>query len=359
MGHKAGDNTQVLALAEALDWPFETKKIVYRSSELITNLLLGPTLAGVKQNSSSALAPPWPDLVITAGRRNEPVARWIKANSRGRTRLIHLGRPWTAPKHFDLIVTTPQYAVPPGPNVLQNTLPLHRLSEQRLEQARRVWKPRLISLPRPFTAVLLGGNSGPYNFTPDRAQQLAAAVSQLTRNTGGALLITTSARTPQDTIAAFRSNLVGPHHFHEWKPQDPDNPYFGYLALADAIVVTGESASMLTEACMTGKPVYIYDLGDHPISLPVRSDCDQPLRPKRTPWWLYKENYRWKPLSHRLAVAFGPKRMRRDIGMIHQHLIQNGRAVWLGESFPSDHSSPPLEDLTQAAARVHELFPEM
>ena len=101
MGYKAGDNTQVLALAEALDWPFEAKKIVYRPTELLTNLLLGPTLAGVQRNNSSALVPPWPDLVITAGRRNEPVARWVKAHSRGHTRLVHLGRPWADPKHFE------------------------------------------------------------------------------------------------------------------------------------------------------------------------------------------------------------------------------------------------------------------
>ena len=44
MGHRAGDNSQVLALAEALGWPFEVKRFVYRRTELLTNLLCGPTL---------------------------------------------------------------------------------------------------------------------------------------------------------------------------------------------------------------------------------------------------------------------------------------------------------------------------
>lgn len=356
MGHKAGDNNQVLALAETLGWPFEIKRMVYRSTELITNLLLGPTLAGIRLKSSSPLISPWPDLIITAGRRNEPVARWIKARAGGRARLVHLGRPWANPSRYDLIVTTPQYALPCGPNVLRNTLPLHRVSEQQLRQASDTWRPRLHSLPRPYTAVLLGGNSGPFTFTSDRATQLALAASRLAQQTGGALLISSSARTPQNALAAFRKSLTAPHHLHEWVPNDRANPYFGYLALADAFVVTGESVSMLTETCATGKPVYIYDLGDHPIPLPIQPASNQSIRPSRTPWWRFGEHYRWKPLSHRVAKAFGPRRMRRDVALIHQHLIHNGHAAWLGESFPEGKPTPLPQDMIHTAARINALF---
>jgi hypothetical protein len=47
MGHKAGDNAQLLALAEALGFPFETRRLAYRRTELVTNLLAGPNLLGV------------------------------------------------------------------------------------------------------------------------------------------------------------------------------------------------------------------------------------------------------------------------------------------------------------------------
>ncbi|MFZ0467325.1 MAG: ELM1/GtrOC1 family putative glycosyltransferase, partial [Thiogranum sp.] len=67
-GHKAGDNAQVIALAEALGWPYVVKRFRYRGWELLTNRLLGATLAGIDRDASSDLAPPWPDLVITAGR---------------------------------------------------------------------------------------------------------------------------------------------------------------------------------------------------------------------------------------------------------------------------------------------------
>ena len=95
LGQKPGDNGQVLALAEALGWPFEIKRMVYRPTELLTNRLLGITLLGIDRAASSPLAPPWPELVITAGRRNEPVARWIQRQAGGRqpVKLVHVGRP--------------------------------------------------------------------------------------------------------------------------------------------------------------------------------------------------------------------------------------------------------------------------
>jgi mitochondrial fission protein ELM1 len=65
----------VLALAEELGWGFQEKRIQARSWELLVHLGAGITLAGIDLEASTALKPPWPDLVITAGRRNEPVAR--------------------------------------------------------------------------------------------------------------------------------------------------------------------------------------------------------------------------------------------------------------------------------------------
>ena len=92
LGKKAGDNTQVRSLAEALGVSFTEKHIVARAWELLPHLLLRSTLAGIDQAASSELKPPWPDLVISAGRRNEPVARWIRRQSGNKTRLVHIGR---------------------------------------------------------------------------------------------------------------------------------------------------------------------------------------------------------------------------------------------------------------------------
>jgi uncharacterized protein len=338
-GHKAGDNTQVRALAEALGWPAEIKRFYYRPWELLSNRLSGVTLAGIDRATSSPLQAPWPDLVITAGRRNEPVARWIKRHA-PHTRLVHIGRPWSPLPVFDLVVTTPQYFLPDTANVLHNRLPLHGLTQSRLDAAAAVWRPRLAHLPRPWIAVMAGGDSGPFVFTADKAQRLAALASELAASGGGALLLTSSARTSPASLAALEAGISVPACIHRWGSGQTDNPYLGYLALADRLVVTGESMSMLAEARYTGKPLYIFDPGDS------------------GPWWRYRHNYRFRPLSHHFAMRFAPRRMRRDVGNIQRQLVADGRAAWLGQSFlPAGAEAAAPDDLDNAVARVRALFP--
>ncbi len=102
LGHKAGDNEQVLALAESLGTGFERRELRYRATELASNVLLGPNLLGVQARHRIGLEPPWPRLVISSGRRNEPVARWIRRQADHPVRLVHVGRPWADPDEFDL-----------------------------------------------------------------------------------------------------------------------------------------------------------------------------------------------------------------------------------------------------------------
>ncbi len=337
-GHKAGDNTQVRALADALGWPYTVKRFRYQSYELLTNRLLGITLAGIDRASSSVLASPWPELVITAGRRNEPVARWIRRQSGGKTRLVHVGRPWAPLDSFDLIVTTPQYFLPDQQNILKNSLPLHGLTAERLEEAASVWGVKLAHLPRPYIAVLVGGDSGPFVYTAEKGQRLGQLINRLAASSGGSLLITGSARTPAAVLDALQRELNVPHTIYRWSKDRAGNPYLGYLALADQLVVSGESMSMLAEAGFTGKPLYIYD-------------------PAGTgPWWRYAHNYRFKPLSHRLAMLLAPRRMHRDVGNIQRQLVSSGRAVWLGQSFPQGESLELSDDVARAADRVRALF---
>jgi mitochondrial fission protein ELM1 len=347
-GHKAGDNTQVVALAEALGWPFELKRFVYQSWELLSNRLLGVTLAGINQACSSVLEPPWPDLVITAGRRNEPVARWIRARSAGRTRIVHIGRPWAPLDCFDLIIVTPQYFLPERPNILPIDLPLHRITRAGLDETAGHWSARFVHLARPYWAVLLGGNSGPFVFTAEKAVRLARWLNARVRDAGGSVLVTNSARTPQSAFTALLSTLEAPLSVFRWGDPAGENPYLAYLALADRLVVTGESMSMLAEASFTGKPLYIFDLSDCPAG-----DAGAPGNCR--PWWLHRHNLRYKPLSHHLAMALAPRRMRRDVSRIQARLVASGRAVWVGQEWTGGGRAQAT-DLERAAARARALF---
>ncbi len=356
MGHKAGDNTQILALAEALGWPFEIKHLVYRRTELLTNLLAGPTLKGLVLDRSSRLEPPWPELVISAGRRNEPLVRWIQCQvgDRSRIKLVHVGRPWARHECFDLIVTTPQYRLPEKPNILHNELPLHRVAPARLEAAAESWRERLEHLPRPRIAVMMGGHAGPYNFDRENGALLGYWANRLAAECGGSLLVTSSARTPAAALSAFEAQIRVPAHIYRFRPADPDNPYFAFLALAERIIVTSDSMSMLAEACSTAKPVFIFDLlrGRHSRRPPPPEDGSIAARSLR------ERLADWHPrvTIYKLAMKIGPKRLTRDVSLIHARQVALGRAVWLGEPWPEGRTPPPMRDLERAVAAVRALF---
>jgi mitochondrial fission protein ELM1 len=338
-GYKAGDNSQLLALAHALGWPFEVKHLAYRQTELTTNLLLRVTLAGIVKSRSSPLAPPWPDLVLTAGRRNEPVARWIEAQSGGRTRLVHVGRPWAPVECFNLVITTPQYFVPERRNVLTIGMPLHGITPEVLQSAASQWEPRLAHFPRPRIAVLVGGSSPPYRFGVKEAAELGRLLEAKAAATKGSLLITTSARTDRRATTALQAELRGPHWVHRWHPMATENPYRGFLAAADEIVVTGDSISMLAEATATGKPVSIFDLGG------MQGTEQVPLSSARD----------GRSLLHLILMRTAPHRMRRDIRILLQSAVLSGRAVWLGEPVKSS-ARIVGDDLSRAVQAVRRLF---
>ncbi|MFL5335920.1 MAG: mitochondrial fission ELM1 family protein [Geminicoccaceae bacterium] len=352
---RAGDATQVVALAEALGWPYEIKRLAFKPLSVVLAPPFSASDAGVDRRHSSPLAAPWPDLVLASGRENEPVARWIRRKSDGCARIVQVGRPWGRLDAYDLVVTTPQYRLPPRSNVLHNSAPLHRVTSKRLEAAAGEWRKRLAHLPRPLIAVLVGGHSGPYSLTRRSGERLAAAASAYAASSGGSLLVTTSARTPAPAVRALEQRLACPHLLYRWRPGDADNPYFAILALADEIIVTADSVSMVTEAVATGKRVHLFDTGRGWSSmrapLPLRGQ-DRVVGPSPQEWvcdfHLQARLYRW-------LLRLAPARVTRDIRLVHGHLVSSGRASWLGDPAPVA-PPPPLDDVTRAVARVKALM---
>lgn len=335
--YRAGEQSQVRALVDALDWPCETKHLTYRKHVVLPHVLGLASLRGITTESAAMLEPPWPDLIISSGVRNEPICRWIRAHSGGRTRYVHVGRPWGPPGSFDLVITTPQYRVPRHANVLNNTLTLHSVTPQRLAAARDQWADVFAHLPQPHIAVIAGGHSGPFTLGPLAASRLARQASTLARQSGGSLLVSTSSRTSDEAIAALQAGIDVPNYFYRWQPSDPANPYFGMLGVADRLIVTGDSIAMLSEACATGRPVQIFDLG----GMHGQSDVAVDFRLEAM---LYAALIRWfwRPLS-------------RDITLVHQQLRATSRAFWLDEE-PGSLVVPVVPDMQRAVAAVEGLL---
>lgn len=338
-GEKPGDNAQLMSLAGALGWPFEVKQLRFRAPRSKLSALVGRERFPLDRAATSPLAAPWPDIVIGCGQRSVSAALRIRRQAGPSTRLVWLGRPRLDLDRFDLVLTTPQYRVPEHSNVLHLSLPLHRVDREAWDRAAAEWKTQFAVLPRPLIAVLVGGSAVPFVFDVPTARRLAGQANALARAEGGSLLVSTSRRTPAEAAHALCDALKVPAHVHHWTPGGGPNPYLAYLALADAFIVTGDSASMLTEACSTGKRVWIADL---PERRSLRSQAKDFLR------------------HSALAVAPGLTkrgwiRNPRDLHRLHAELIAANRALPLGRAFAAA-PPPPVDETEVAVARVRALF---
>jgi hypothetical protein len=351
LGKGVGGNRQMLTLGDALGWPYEAKQLVFNRRDRVPNVLLGDSLRGLDRQRSSPLTPPWPDLVIAASRRSAPVALWIRARAGGATRLVHLMHTQAPLDWFDLVITMPQYRLPERANVLHVAAPLVRLDQTALAAAARRFRPRWEELPRPHVALLVGGNSSTYELDAATAARLGREASAVVRARGGSLLVSTSARTPAAAANALAASLACPAVIYNWRRDDPDNPYFGYLALADAFIVTVDSASLLAEACATGKPVFLFEwprrrarrLGRRGL-LERWGDAAEDRRRcgATTTWW------------DRL-VYWGLVKPPRDFDAYRQGLITRGLVTRLGEE-PRRPDGGALDDMERAVAAIHRLW---
>ncbi|MBC8158418.1 MAG: mitochondrial fission ELM1 family protein, partial [Alphaproteobacteria bacterium] len=203
------------------------------------------------------LLPPWPDLVIAAGRRPAPVARKIKKGRGGVTRLVQIMYPGhTGADEFDLIAVPRHDGIAPATNVFEITGAPHRVNGNKLAEAAQEWKARFAELPKPRIALIVGGSSRRRTFTNEMATELGRKAAKMAADSGGSLLVTTSRRTGE-AEADLLAEINEPSFVFRWGDEG-ENPYFGMLALADSVIVTGDSVSMVSEACATPAPVYIF-----------------------------------------------------------------------------------------------------
>lgn len=259
-----GHASQSLGVAEALGLPFEQRAVGYGSLAALPGLLGPRSIAGLDAASRGRLTPPWPDLVIAAGRKLAAVARWIKRRAHRdghRTRIVQVMDPVLGRDEFDLIAAPRHDQAAPRANLIETTGAPNRITPARLAAEGDRWRGRLASLPPPRIAVLVGGATRRRGFPPSLAAELGRLASALAVSAGGSLLITTSRRTGAAATDALVSAVTAPAYVHRWDAASAaqgENPYFAFLGLCDAVIVTGESMSMCSEACATGKPVYIF-----------------------------------------------------------------------------------------------------
>jgi mitochondrial fission protein ELM1 len=272
-GARLGDNMQVLALGAALEARFGWRTVVKQ-----LKFERGPVpgsnpdegLRHLKVAESDPIRAtaddPWPDIVIAVGRRAAPVARWIKTQNAPFCVHVQIGRFQDPFATVDLLVTTAQYALPGGSNVLHLSLPMTARPLDKLAQAAKAFAPLFEGAAQPSIGVLVGGPSNPIKFGAKDGEKLVAEALAFAAKTGARLLVATSPRTPPDVVEHLKAKLSPPHRLFPFQPNLGErNPYPALLACCDSFIVTNDSVSMVADAALTGREVRVFAL---PIARP-------------------------------------------------------------------------------------------
>ncbi len=354
IGDKLGDNQQVELIAhgltDRLNWRVDVRRLQFKDVYRTGKPAFRAGHSHVDWSASDSINPPWPDLLITVGRRPSMVALWIKAQSGGCTRLVIVGRPRRWLREFDLIVAAAHHHVPDLPNVLRLGLPLIMADQPGMAAASVRWTPRFAGVARPLVALFVGGPTKPHVFDRSVARELMMHAGNLVQS-GGTLWVATSPRTSPEVVDALEQALPENAHLFRWRPNDPDNPYLGLLACADRFVVTGDSVSMQVEVARLGKPLAIF-------ALPTRFGLLERLRRALARLAYGRTPAPVLPRLIRALQAMGLMQFPRDVAEIHALLFEQGFAVRLGEPFALPGAGVDI-DLHQIVDRIRALLPQV
>lgn len=194
------------------------------------------------------------DLLFTAGGTAGAVGAVLRR--RGAV-VVQVQNPRMSLEKFDLVVANRHDGLT-GPNVIVTRTALHRATPARLAAAAALWGPRLAHLPRPLVVVLVGGSNGRLRLEAAEGAALAARLAAMMACDKPGLALTPSRRTAPAVRSALQ-NALAPLGAWIWD-MEGENPYFGLLALADVIVATSDSISMVSEAAATRAPVLLAEL---------------------------------------------------------------------------------------------------
>jgi mitochondrial fission protein ELM1 len=299
-----GLRNQAIGLAEHIGWPFELKLVNLRKPWRWLPGHWIPQAQTKLTADSTALAAPWPDLIISCGRLGAAVALGVKRASQGSTFTVHIQNP-QIPLHLVDMIAPPRHDGLKGKNVLPTRGALHHVSPQKIVDAvhiQHTLHPELKNIKghRPIIGVLIGGSNATATLTPEKSRALMTQIKATADVHHAHLWMTASRRTGAGNIAAMQAALINTTHWF-WN-NEGENPYHAILGMADYLIVTGDSVSMVSEAASTGKPVYTIDFDGYSGRL---KDFHQMLREEGVtrPFEGVLEHWLYEPVNDTPKIA--------------------------------------------------------
>lgn len=301
---RPGTVSQSIGLAEEIGFEYKIIHLKYSTLAILPNFIFGESFFRISAETRKKITKLnyLPTLVISAGRRSAPIALYLKKKSQNRTKIIQIMNPNLALEKFDSVILPKHDEVKEADfsNVITTIGSLTKINDKVIKHETEKFAPWFQNITKPKIALLVGGSSGKTKFTKESAVKLAKMASDLAENMDATLLVLNSRRTSDEITDAVKSNLQCDFKFFNWLEVKNENPYLAILGYADFFIITGDSVSMISECCSTGKPVYIFD--EKEISSKKHRKFHQNL---------YDENYAKKLSKNSFELKnFSPKKLQ-------------------------------------------------
>ena len=240
--------SQVEGLAKALNLEYFHEKIELNNFWK----LIPPSLTPVKKYVFKNNIDKEFDIIISCGRKSVVPSIYLKKNSNKKIINIHIQNPKVSLNNFNYIIA-PEHDGISGKNVISSKGALHYLTIEEIEKSRDYLQNKS-NTKKDILTLILGGPTKYYNYSTQNIKSIFSNIKNLTEKNNLHLIVIPSNRTPLETVSLAKSELMKDTTIIETVDK---KAYLSALCLAKYIVVTCDSSSMISEAALTGKPVYV------------------------------------------------------------------------------------------------------
>ena len=244
--------SQVEGLAKALDTDFTHQKVELKSFWKF----IPPRYTPKTNISFKNFVIPDVDLIISCGRKSVIPSIFLKKNSKKKIYNIHVQDPKVDFKNFDFVIV-PEHDSVIGSNVIQTKGAIHYLTNSEIDKNSQYLKSIIKKDERKVISLIMGGPTKYYDYSKENINKIFNDLEVITKKENFQLVIIPSMRTPKNIIQAAKDFFGEKHTVIE----DIDKKaYLSALAISEFLFVTCDSSSMISEAALTGKPIYIANI---------------------------------------------------------------------------------------------------
>ena len=244
--------SQVEGLAKALDIDFTHHKVELNNFWK----LIPPIFTPVSQIVYKKLDHSGFDLIISCGRKSIIPSIHLKNTSNKKVFNIHIQDPKVNLDNFDFIVA-PEHDAIKGQNVITTKGAIHYLTENEINENKDYLNSFIKKDHREVWALILGGPTKYYDYSKKNMKHIFSILYKLLQKHDFQLVVIPSMRTPINTIHYAKEYFGESHTIIK---NVDKKAYLSALAISKNIIVTCDSSSMISEAALTGKPIYVANI---------------------------------------------------------------------------------------------------